>query len=179
MALASTTINMMSDSTRVAVWSHSLSSRFAIDGSQRGDWSTGRIQDDAWQDVLWGPPTGTTLHIKRPCEPHCRIIAIGAGGSVCILSVLTSFCWLLILLLLLLLLRHAQSRYLSNFLSLSPYIWSSFLLCPFFIVSYLPLLLLSFTYPCFFLLSTFSPSSLSILFLFRNLLYDFFSSCEL
>ena len=57
-----------------------------------------------------GPPTGTTLHIKRPCEPHCRIIAIGAGGSVCILSVLTSFCWLLILLLLLLLLRHAQSR---------------------------------------------------------------------
>lgn len=168
----------MSDSTRVAVWSHSPSSRFAIDGSQRGDWSTGRIQDDAWQDVLWGPPTGTTLHIKRPCEPHCRIIAIGAGGSVCILSVLTSFCWLLILLLLLLLLRHAQSRYLSNFLSLSPYIWSSFLLYPFFIVSYLPLLLLSFTYPCFFLLSTFSPS-LSILFLFRNLLYDFFSSCEL
>ena len=27
------------------------------------------------------PPTGTTLHIKRPCEPHCRIIAIGAGGN--------------------------------------------------------------------------------------------------
>lgn len=59
-----------------------------------------------------GPPTGTTLHIKRPREPHCRIIAIGAGGSVCIPSVLTSFCWLLMLLLLLLLfLRRTRSRY--------------------------------------------------------------------
>lgn len=70
-----------------------------------------------------GPPTGTTLHIKRPREPHCRIIAIGAGGSVCIPSVLTSFCWLLIpLLLLRLFLRYTRSRYPlhpSAFLSLS------------------------------------------------------------
>lgn len=41
-----------------------------------------------------GPPTGTTLHIKR--SSHCRIIAIGAGGSLGIPSVLTSFCRLFI-----------------------------------------------------------------------------------
>lgn len=75
-----------------------------------------------------GPPTGTTLHIKRPREPHCRIIAIGAGGSVCIPSVLTSFCWLLIFLLLLLPLRRARSRCPfrpTAFLSLSPCVSSS------------------------------------------------------
>lgn len=100
-----------------------------------------------------GPPTGTTLHIKRPREPHCRIIAIGAGGSVCIPSVLTSFCWLLIFLLLLLL-RRARSRCPfrpTAFLSLSPCVSSSSPATVFHRLLPLLLLLLPFIYPCFFL----------------------------
>lgn len=61
----------MSDSACVAARSHSLPSSGleSYGGSQRGGRSAKKIRDDACRDVLRGrPPTGTTLHIKRPRE---------------------------------------------------------------------------------------------------------------
>jgi len=78
MALASpTTSSTMSDSMRVAAWSHSpLSSRFAIDGSQRSGRSTRRIQDDAWWDVLWRTTHGDNAPYKASLRTtlsnHCH-----------------------------------------------------------------------------------------------------------